>query len=60
MIPLGLLVTLLGFVLAVASLGVTSGVSGRLIMVLVGLAMSLTGIMAILNRAFLKNAIWRR
>ena len=60
MIPLGLLVTLLGFVITVLSLGMTSSVSGRLIMVLIGLAVSLTGIIGVLNRAFLKNAIWRR
>jgi hypothetical protein len=60
MIPLGLLVTLLGFIISFLSLGMTSSVNGRLIMVLIGLAVSLTGILGILNRAFLKNAIWRK
>jgi len=60
MIPLGLLVTLLGFIISFLSLGMTSSVSGRLVMVLIGLAVSLTGILGILNRAFLKNAIWRK
>jgi hypothetical protein len=60
MIPLGLLVTLLGFIISLLSLGMTSSVSGRLVMVLIGLAVSLTGILGILNRAFLKNAIWRK
>src|SRR5439155_11051619 len=60
MIPLGLLVTLLGFIISFLSLGMTSSVSGRLVMVLIALAVSLTGILGILNRAFLKNAIWRK
>jgi hypothetical protein len=60
MIPAGILVTLLGFVISVLSLGMTSGVGGRMVMVLIGLAVSLTGIMGVLNRAFLKNAIWRK
>ena len=60
MIVVGILVTFLGFVLAVLSLSVTSSVNGRLIMVLAGLAISLTGIIGVLNRAFQKNAIWRK
>ena len=60
MIPAGILITLLGFVISVLSLGMTSSVGGRMAMVLVGLAMSLTGILGVLNRAFLKNAIWRK
>lgn len=60
MILVGILVTLLGFVLAVLSLAMTSSVNGRLILVLAGLAISLTGIIGVLNRAFLKNAIWRK
>jgi hypothetical protein len=31
-----------------------------MVMVLVGLAVSLIGIIGVLNRAYLKNAIWRR
>ena len=33
----GLIVTLLGFIIAVASLGMSSSVSGRMVIVLVGL-----------------------
>jgi hypothetical protein len=29
-------------------------------MVLIGLAVSLVGIIGVINRAFLKNALWRR
>jgi hypothetical protein len=60
MVLLGLLVTLLGFVISVLSLGMTTSVNVRMIMVLVGLAVSFTGIIGIINRAYLKNANWRR
>ncbi|HWD98708.1 MAG TPA: hypothetical protein VG345_06715 [Bryobacteraceae bacterium] len=57
---LGLLVTLLGFVIAVLSLGMTQSVGLRMAIVLAGLAISLFGIMGLINRAYLKNAIWRK
>ena len=38
----------------------TSSVSGRLLMVLVGLAVSLAGIIGLINRAYLKNPVWKR
>ena len=56
----GIVVTLLGFVIALMSLPMTTSVNARLVIVLVGLAVSLTGIIGILNRAFQKNAIWRK
>jgi hypothetical protein len=60
MIFIGILVTLLGFVLSVASVAIASGVGVRLVIVLLGLAISLFGIMGLLNPVFLKNAIWRK
>ena len=60
MILVGILLTLLGFVISVLSLGVTSSVGGRLVMVFFGLAVSLFGIMGVLNKAYLKNAIWKK
>ena len=60
MILIGILMTLLGFLLAVLSLGMSASVGGRMVIVLIGLAVSLIGIIGVLNRAFLKNAIWRR
>lgn len=60
MILAGVVVTLLGFMLSVLSLAITSSAGGRLTIVLAGLAISLTGIMGVINRAYLKNAIWRR
>ena len=56
----GLLVTFAGFLLAVASLGISSSVGVRMFLVLVGLAISLTGIIGILNRAYLQHAIWKK
>jgi len=60
MILIGLLVTLLGFVISVLSLTLTSSVGGRLVTVLLGIAVSLFGIMGLLNKHYLKNAIWKK
>jgi hypothetical protein len=60
MVIVGIIVTVLGFAISVASLGVASAVSGRLIMVLIGIAVSLVGIIGVLNPAFMKDAIWKK
>jgi hypothetical protein len=60
MIFLGLLVTLLGFVISFLSLGMTQSVNARMVMVLVGIAVSFIGIFGVINRYYLKNAIWRK
>jgi hypothetical protein len=46
--------------LAVLSLGITASTNGRLAMVLMGLVLCLYGILGLINRAFQKNAVWRR
>ena len=56
----GVIVTFVGFLISVMSLGMTSSVGGRMVMVLIGLVVSLIGIIGIINRAFQKNAVWRR
>src|SRR5438045_1966007 len=56
----GLLVTFAGFLLAVASVGLTSSTSVRLVMVLVGIAVSLGGIMGLITPAYRQNAAWKR
>ena len=56
----GLAVTLLGFVLAATSVGISSSNSVRLVIVLVGIAMSLGGILGLINPAYQKNAVWKR
>jgi hypothetical protein len=59
MVFLGLLVTFAGFLLSVLSLGLASGVGARLGIVLVGIAVSLFGIIGMINPAYLKNAVWK-
>lgn len=56
----GIIVTFLGFVISVASLGMMSDVSGRMAMVLVGIVVSLVGIIGMINRAAVSKAIWRK
>ena len=56
----GVVITFLGFLISVMSLGMTSSVGGRMVIVLIGLAVSLIGIIGVINRAFLKNAVWRK
>jgi hypothetical protein len=53
-------VTILGFLIALLSLEISSSVGVRLVMTLIGLAVSLFGIIGLVNRAYLKNAIWKR
>lgn len=60
MILVGILLAFLGFVISLLSLAATSSVSGRLVLVLVGLAVSLFGILGVLNKAYQKNAIWKK
>lgn len=55
----GLLISFVGFLIAAASIGVVSDNSTRLVVVLVGIAVSLFGIFSV-NQAYLKNAIWKR
>jgi hypothetical protein len=56
----GLAVTCLGFVIAVASLGVTASTSGRMGMVLAGIVVSLVGIMGVITPAYQKTWIWKK
>jgi hypothetical protein len=56
----GIIVTFLGFCLAVASVGITQSTGGRMGLVLVGIVISLVGIIGVLNQYYLKNAIWKK
>ena len=60
MIAAGIAVTFLGFLISLLSLSLTTSVTGRLIIVLVGIAVSLVGLVGVLNRAFVKKAIWSK
>jgi hypothetical protein len=57
---LGILLTFLGFVIAVFSVSLSSSVTGRLVIALIGLAVSLFGIVGMINPAYQKNANWRK
>jgi hypothetical protein len=56
----GVVVTLVGFLLAAGSVGLTAANSARLVIVLVGIAISLGGIFGILNPAYQKDVVWKR
>ena len=56
----GLLVTLAGFLVAASSVGLASATGVRLIMVVAGIAISLGGIIGMINPAYQKNAVWKR
>ena len=60
MVYAGILITLLGFAISVLSLGMASSVGARMVIVLIGLVVSLFGIVGVINRAYLNNAIWRK
>jgi hypothetical protein len=60
MAGIGIVVTLLGFVITLMSLGMTDSVNARMIMSLVGIAVSFFGIMGLIIPAYNKNAIWRK
>lgn len=56
----GLVVTLAGFLVAASSVGLTTSNGTRLVIVLVGIALSLGGIIGLINPAYQKNAVWKR
>ena len=56
----GLVITLLGFGIAVGSLGMTDGTGGRLGLVLAGIVVSLVGALGVINQAYQKNAVWKK
>jgi hypothetical protein len=60
MVFLGIVVTLAGWLISVSSLTLAAGNSGRLVIVMAGILVSLVGILGVLNQAYLKDAIWKR
>ena len=60
MILVGILVTVLGFAISLMSLGMASDVNNRMFIVLAGIAVSLTGIVGVINKAYVNNAIWKK
>jgi hypothetical protein len=41
-------------------LALTTSVAGRMTIAIIGIAVSLAGIIGFVNRAYQKNAVWRR
>ena len=51
--------SLLGWVITLFGMHLTPSVSGRILLALVGIAVSLFGILVVLPAAFNKNAVWK-
>jgi hypothetical protein len=60
MILVGILITALGFIVAFLSLAMATSATARLGIVMAGIALSLAGILGVINSAFQKNAAWRK
>jgi hypothetical protein len=60
MVIAGLLLAFLGFIISLFSLSISTDNTVRLAIVLVGIAVSLGGILGLVNRAYLAKAIWRK
>jgi len=56
----GLVITFTGFLLAAGSVGISSSTTVRLLFVLIGIGISLAGILGPINQAYQQNAVWKR
>jgi hypothetical protein len=56
----GILLALVGWLLPVLALGWTSSNGARIVFCLVGIGITLTGILGVLNGAHQKEAIWKK
>lgn len=56
---LGAFLAAFGWILTLFGMHLTDGVSGRLVIAMVGIAVSLVGMIYVLPAAFNKNAIWK-
>jgi len=57
---IGLVVTIAGFLLAAGSVGLATATGVRLVLVLVGIAISLGGILGLINPAYQQHAVWKK
>ena len=55
----GILLALIGWVIPVVGLTITQSLSARFVLVVLGICVSLSGILGVLNKAHLKKAIWK-
>ena len=56
---IGILLALVGWLIPVVGLTLTQSLTARFILVVLGIGISLTGILGVLNKAHLKKAIWK-
>ncbi len=56
----GIAMALLGWFIPVVSLPLTQSLSARFVASVLGLIISLVGILGVLNQAHLKEAIWKK
>lgn len=56
---LGAFLSALGWVITLYGMHLVDGTSGRLVLALIGIAVSLFGMIVVLPAAFNKNAIWK-
>lgn len=55
----GILLVLIGWIIPVVGLTITQSLGARFILVVLGITVSLIGILGVLNKAHLKKAIWK-
>jgi hypothetical protein len=56
----GILLAVAGWLLPVIGLSMTASTGARLFLCVLGLGITLTGIIGVLNKAHLKEAIWKQ
>ncbi|HTV56077.1 MAG TPA: hypothetical protein VMI06_14335 [Terriglobia bacterium] len=56
----GLLVTIFGWLLAVSGVIITGSLAGRFIFAIVGIGLCLVGILGLLDKAHVRQAIWKQ
>ena len=57
---IGLLVAVLGWLIAVGGLTITASTGGRIVFCIIGIAITLFGILGLINKAHLKTAVWKQ
>ncbi len=55
----GVVVVLVGWLIPLVGLTITQSTSARFVLVFLGIAVTMFGILGVLNKAHLKNAIWK-
>jgi hypothetical protein len=56
----GILLALAGWLIPILALSMTQSTGARFAACLLGIAVSLVGILGVLNKAHLQNAIWKK